>query len=108
MRCAQQEVPTSLVSDTTRVIRCLRLLVLSAEASEPMLLRVLRVESSRQLVLGVRGAEDMSVELGRQPMDLTGELGVQPQLLFLGREVMIRLGALELGLAVLPDHDERS
>ena len=72
-----------------------------------LLLRVLLVTSSRQLVLREPRAEDMSVELCRQCVDLTGELGVQLKLLFLGREVMVRLGVLELGLAVLPDHDER-
>ena len=47
------------------------------------------------------------MELGRQRVDRTGELGVRPQLLCLGREVVVGLGALELRLAVLADHDER-
>ena len=38
---------------------------------------------------------------------VAGELGVGPEFLCLGREVVVGLGALELGLAVLADHDER-
>ena len=47
------------------------------------------------------------MELGRQRANRTRELGVRPQLLSLGREVMVGLGAVKLCLAVLADHDER-
>jgi hypothetical protein len=42
------------------------------------------------------------VELGRQRIDRTRELGVRPQLLSLGREVMVGLCALKLCLAFWP------
>jgi hypothetical protein len=49
----------------------------------------------------------MPMDLGRQRVDLTREVGVRAQFLSLGREVVVGLGALELCLAVLADHHER-
>ena len=50
--------------------------------------------------------DDVSMDLGRQRVDRPGQLGVRPQLPCLAREVVVGLGSLELGLAVLADHDE--
>src|SRR5712692_9601349 len=47
------------------------------------------------------------VQLGREPMDLPGQLRVGFELQFLLGEIVIRLGLLECRLPVLADHDER-
>jgi hypothetical protein len=58
-------------------------------------------------VLGWVIADEVAVEIARQGVDGSCELGVRLQFLGPGREVMVGLGARELGLSVLADHDER-
>ena len=54
-----------------------------------------------------RLADETAVQFLCEDLDLAGQVGVAFELQFLGYEVVVGFGLLELGLAVLADHDER-